>query len=570
MPPALILIAGLSAYYNSFHVPFQFDDYGYSIILNKPISSISNLMGILSSYPARMICLLSFSLNLTVSPGNVIYFHIINFTIHIANGLLFYHVLRNLISRFQWRGDPDEKNIEIPAVFCAIIFVCHPVQMQAVTYISQRYTSLMTLFYLTSIYFYLLYTQHRGDVHKNAFLFLTLAFISGIFANLTKEVAVTLPLAWLLIELILVGSSPSKIAKEKWSVFLAIILLVMPFLLLLLANNPSTHDATLLQAPSTYEYLLTQIKVIAEYLRLFIVPINQNLDYDFPIQTQVADPYFVICFLIHLALLGTAFFLRRSSRIVSFGILFFYLALMPESSLFALPDVIFEHRLYLPSIGLLICAASLCGSFLVSIQKQKIATRRWLNIISALVALCMISVMIAATQYRNYIWRSRDSLWRDIVTKSPHKLRPRLQLGSIYMDMNEYAKALEQFRMAIQNEPRFSGSYNNIGIAHVRLGEIDRAIAAFEKAIAISPNNPGYWRNLGHAYQVSGRLDQAEALLSKCIDQFPDYEPCKSRLEKVMEIKQKETNDNPRRDDPPGQNRGFIPHFSKLLAINSI
>ena len=112
-------------------------------------------------------------------------------------------------------------------------------------------------------------------------------------------------------------------------------------------------------------YLLTQFRVIVTYLRLLLIPVNQNLDYDYPLFSSVLTPEVLASLLLHLALLGTAVTLfklkltLRDWRVISFGILWFYITLSVESSIIPLKMIICEYRIHLPSVGFFVGVLSL-------------------------------------------------------------------------------------------------------------------------------------------------------------------------------------------------------------------
>ena len=102
---------------------------------------------------------------------------------------------------------------------------------------------------------------------------------------------------------------------------------------------------------SPMHYLLTQFRVMVTYIRLVFLPVNQNLDYDYPIFKSIFEFPVLISFLFLIFILFSAKRLFSKYRLVSFSIFWFFLTLLPESSLFPIHDVIFEHRLYLPLVG---------------------------------------------------------------------------------------------------------------------------------------------------------------------------------------------------------------------------
>jgi hypothetical protein len=111
------------------------------------------------------------------------------------------------------------------------------------------------------------------------------------------------------------------------------------------------------EAPITsFQYFLTQLHVIPYYIKLLFIPTNLNLDYDWPI-TRGIDFTTVAFFILLTSLIILAVFLFRKARLVSFGIVWFFVTLSVTSSFIVIFDVIFEHRLYLPSVGFAIVVA---------------------------------------------------------------------------------------------------------------------------------------------------------------------------------------------------------------------
>jgi hypothetical protein len=131
-------------------------------------------------------------------------------------------------------------------------------------------------------------------------------------------------------------------------------------------------------------YLLTQFRVIATYIRLLFLPVNQNLDYDYPLYNSLFEPGVFFSFLFLLSIFGLAIYLFKRSRktgngyslMASFGILWFFITLSVESSIIPIRDVIFEHRLYLPSVGAVVAfgAAVFYGFDYLRLKNPLLAT----------------------------------------------------------------------------------------------------------------------------------------------------------------------------------------------------
>lgn len=241
----------------------------------------------------------------------------------------------------------------------SLLFILHPIQTQAVTYISQRFASLAALFAFSSIYCYLQYRNKSSSAYYiGSLLFALLAFK-------TKENTATLPLIIIMLEWLVFR--PSNRHKK-------IIIAVIPYFFLLsvivfsfvnakkpvaeLVNDiigKSVETSTI----SRTTYLMTQFRVITTYLRLLLLPIRQSIDYYYPLSKSFFEGKTFLCFLLLLCLLIISIIIRKKYTAISVGMLWFFIFLIVESSIIPIADVIFEHRLYLPSFGFFFALTSL-------------------------------------------------------------------------------------------------------------------------------------------------------------------------------------------------------------------
>ncbi|MBI4839389.1 MAG: hypothetical protein HY806_09700, partial [Nitrospirae bacterium] len=227
----LTIIIGLIAYSNTFHVPFQFDDIN-NIVKNSFVKDLgyftepsktktAEAKGIeyyafkYDGFKNRFIGFLTFALNYRLHSLDVTGYHIVNLAIHLLNALLIYRLVlltfqtpffRDFNSTFNLH--PSTLPISHPsliALFSSLLFVSHPIQTQAVTYIIQRLTSLATLFYLLSLVMYVKFRTHNTKKKQkifslsSVFWYLT-SVLSAVLAMKTKEIAFTLPVIIVLYE----------------------------------------------------------------------------------------------------------------------------------------------------------------------------------------------------------------------------------------------------------------------------------------------------------------------------------------------------------------------------------
>jgi tetratricopeptide (TPR) repeat protein len=533
-------------YSNSFHVPFLFDDIP-NIVENpliKNISFFADPSGYcsngLTSPEQRFLCdslrmrylgYLTLAVNYAWHGLDVRGYHILNLTIHVANALLVYFLL---VLIFKTPALKDSKMINdvrlkvfIP-FFSAMIFAVHPVQTEAVTYVVQRLTSLATLFFLASIAMYF-----KWRTADSKYPFLSLSYISAILcavlAMKTKEIAFTLPVMIGVAEFIFFDGKVKR--RILYLTPFLFTMLIIPVSLigahksgenLLASISESTRAMTTM---SRWDYMLTQLRVVMTYIRLIFLPVNQNLDYDYTIYHSLFNIPVFMSFLFLLSLFLCAIYLlyrsRRSDgipKLISFGILWFFITLSVESSFIPIADVIFEHRLYLPSVGIIaaiVSAIFYCGSILIKGHRSLLTTEILLVII--------IIALSGATYMRNMVWRNEITMWSDVVSKSPRKARGYNNLGFAYGNAGLYDKAIENLTEAIRINPAFDDAYYNRGNIYAKLGQYNNAVRDYTSALAINQDYFNAYNNRGVVYSLMGEADRAIDDFSRSIALNPEF-----------------------------------------------
>ncbi len=541
----LALLACL-AYANTFHGPFVFDD--ESSIVNNPV--VKDLDKFLSGAgyaynPRRFFGYLSFAINYAFGGLNTTGYHAVNLAIHILNGWAVYFLA------FLTLRTPFFAKRRIAPFFAlwfpflsALLFLVHPVQTQAVTYIVQRLASLATLFYLSALICYgraRLLWEDRPGLRGGTVAFSLAAVLFAVLAMRTKEIAVTLPLVVLAYEVSFFGTLSRKKILSLVAVMLPLLAVVplgmlgsgKPLGEILSDVNDLTRQSEVINRG---DYLLTQFRVIVTYLRLLVLPVRQNLDYDYPVRHSLFAPDVFLSLLLLCALIGGATWLyllsrRREgsaadslalpwSRPAAFGILWFFITLSVESSVIPISDVIFEHRLYLPSVGAFFTIASLLPLLLPK------ASSRWCVAGTALVAVALT----VATSQRNAVWGSEVSLWSDAVAKSPGKFRPHNNLGNAFNAQGKYDEALEEYQAAIKARPDFAELHNNIGTAFLKKGMLGQAEAAYREALRLDPAYVDATLNLGFVFEQKGDVEGAAAFYRKVLESNHDHAAAHNNL----------------------------------------
>jgi protein O-mannosyl-transferase len=522
------LIVGVLIYSNTFNSPFVFDDTvniekndalrNFSALFDENLAArIDPVLG--SGFSSRIVGYSTFTINYMLHGTDVRGYHIFNLLIHLLNVLLVYALVRltfctpSMKNSVANDGAFSPQSISSIAVFCAILFAVHPLQTQAVTYIVQRFTSLVTLFYLLSL---LLYIKARlSETSFKQYAFFITALFSAVIAMKTKEISFTLPVVIALYEFMFLDGS----LKNRLLCLLPFLLTMAIIPLTLLSTAPSGNILDSIgtvsreaASISRSDYLFTQFSVITTYIRLLFLPINQNLDYDYPIYNSFSMPEVWLPFLFLLLIFALALYLfycsqKKNSlswyfRLISFGILYFFIALSVESSIIPIKDVIFEHRVYLPSFGFFLCIVT---AFMLLKDRLKGPLHK-----AVIPALLLIVFILAATAYsRNAVWASQLSLWQDSVNKSPLKARPHTNLGNAHYKMGRVDAALAEYLTSVRLDPKYDPAHYNLGIVYLSLGRLDDAANEFRAAIESDPDSDDAFLSLGIALFRMGAYDEA-------------------------------------------------------------
>ncbi len=515
----VISLIGIIAYSNSFGCSFHFDDIP-NIVENTAIWNISDVKQWWSFAPSRAIGYLSFALNYHIHRLDVWGYHLVNLAIHIINGLLVGWLVLLTMATPVMKAQPISKYKGAMALFTALLFVSHPLATESVTYIVQRLSSLATLFYLLSLALYIKGRLGAGNKSTPIFFFYAGSLLCAVLGMLTKDFVFTLPITFVLYEFSFIKTDKWKIDLNDRSIQIPVIVLGIFAVLFFFNINfgifnpiPPLPDQGRHYPVTAWDYFLTQFSVILAYIRLLILPVNQNLDYDYPISYSLFEWHTLLSLLSLTGIFVAGLLLFRRYRLISFGIIWFFIALSVQSSIFPINDVIFEHRAYLPSVCFLFVFTSIVFYFFWD-------RYRW---ISCAVLILLVLTNSILTYERNKVWASDYTLWADCVKKSPNKPRALSNYGKALTDIGQASTALAYLDKAINLSPNFFAAYCNRGVAYDALGNYNMAIADFDRAIKLNTIYAKAFYNRGIAYNRLGNQRQAIADFGMAIKINPNY-----------------------------------------------
>lgn len=512
---ALFMIIGTTIYSRVIlNGVFLFDDFEY--VINNPI--ITDMSSTNMSDP-RQIGYFTFALNYALGGEDPRGYHIFNVAVHIINSLLVYFLGRTIV-RGLTKGHEPPPVFDHAALLAALLFLVHPVQTQAVSYVTQRFTSLATLFYLLAVWLYL--TARIRLESKNSpgasYGFYAASILITILAMKTKEISFTVPFLLLLLEVLVLKDSRFQRRRFVFLIPFAATLIIIPLSIFgpdwgLVSRSAGVADTTRMEKlydlteRSPFHYLFTQFRAVIVYVRLLLVPFGLRVVYDFPVSRSFFEARVIASFFSLIAFLCLAVYCWRKSllmrddqeskltySLVSLGIFWFFITISVESSVIPIKDVIFEHRVYLPSVGFFMAFALVVMRFSGRIFGEKSVLLK-----AAVPALILLVPLMVSTFVRNKVWTDEVKLWDDVVRKSPNKPIGYNNRGNAYAKRGEYGRALEDFSRAIEFFPKsfdalsrwensdmtpsnMAKTYTARGDAYIALGDYLNAKADFRTA----------------------------------------------------------------------------------------
>lgn len=421
-PFGWLALAIALAYANALSGPFQFDDYNVIAQYTGVHSWSAWAAGL--GHGIRPLLKTSYTLDWTLG-WDTIGFHATNLLIHLIASWLVYLLARHFIASHERLHRLDG----LP-LFIALLFALHPAHTEAVTYISGRSASLMSLFYLGGLLFYV-----RGQMQNERVFQHLLTPLCFLLALLIKETAVTFPFALLLWEIGRGERWRDRLARQ-WSSW---VLLLLAMLYFLFSNSYQTQMLHSTRFNDLGGNVATQLAGAVWLLKQWAFPFWLNIDPDLPVYHHVLDAPFAL--LLVASMLLASWHFRTSRPWISFALLWALLQLVPLYLLLPRIDVANERQLYL-------AAWPLCMAVVIELSLLfKPAHARYF-----ITALLLVGALL--TIQRNHVYCSEIALWEDTLLKSPHKARVHNNLGHAYLLAGRDKEARQAFVTALSIDPQ--------------------------------------------------------------------------------------------------------------------
>lgn len=496
---AILLFVALAIYSGGVDNEFlvNWDDHDY-VTQNPDIQAVSleNLGKIFTGFyschyaPLQM---LSYMIDYALWGERPLPFLLVNVLLHGLNAFLYYRLLCRLELSSKW------------ALFAALLFTIHPVQVESVAWISERKTVLSMTFFLAAFWKYLDHTEAEAGRWRHYYL--SVAWFG--LALLTKSVVVILPAILLAYDFIL---------RERRGSLRAIVLEKIPFLVLAagiaglaIYSQQGSGDIGGLSGGylggSIFATVLTMLTVYKEYLFNLFWPLQLSAIYQVDIKTAFdfevlySSALMVLSFGLFLSVKGAA---RRS---VGFWTAVFFIGFIPVSQIVPFITLMNDRYLYFPMLGF---AASMAVLLREGIKRfPKVSP-------SVLVLGSVVFLLLAiSTWKRTEVWASSLTLWQDAVRKQPQSPYAWRNLGNAYDHSGRHQEAIAPYRRALQLEPSDYETYYNLGTNFLIMSQLPEAVEAYRQALARKPDYVESLQNLGLVYTLTGQHASAVEILER-------------------------------------------------------
>lgn len=470
------LALGLLVYAGTFQNSFHYDDL-HSILVKPWIRGLDQIPNFITSWRSRPLLLLSFNLNYAWGGFDVWSWHVVNIGIHLLNIFLLFKMLEAMRAG------------RLVILFSAIVFAVHPLNTEAVTYISSRSSLLATTFFLL------------GMLVIKRPLLIAICFFAGL---MVKQIIFTLPV----MAVIYHGYFISKKSFRDFSVRL------LPYTIAAVITVLAAGwlvNGVIPNGQTTYtwrEYAMTEPSVILfYYFQKMVLPLGLSIDIFFPVVTNWVV-FAATALWLYVGVPAVIFMLGRQRPIAGFGAAWCLITFLPTSSVIPLLDLVAEHHAYLPMIGF----SMIAGTGLAWLWC------RFGGIVTVyLAALCVLTIL------RNEDWRTEETIWRDASLKYPTLARPLNNYGEALDQQGRYDEALVPLARSVEINPYNVQALSNIGNIYGKKNEIDRAETYFRKALFVDPDHASANYNLALVYQRKGLSGEALRLYAKAINANPYF-----------------------------------------------
>ncbi len=450
-------------------------------------------------------------------------YHLTSLLLHVANAVVFFFVVRRLLTRALPSPSERGHTLAVSAAFAALVFAIHPLRVESVAWATERRDVLSGLFYLSAVLAYLRACdrEERG----RGWYWGAVALFAG--ALLSKSMAVNLPVVLMILDVYplrrLGGSIGwwSKPARRIYVEKIPFVLLAAAASAIAVMAQSSVHAAASLAQLSVPGRLAVAAYGLGFYPRKMVVPVNLSPLYELPRTVDPVAPPFILSYALALAI--TVIALARCRRVP--GLLAAWLAyvvvLLPVLGFFQSgPQIAADRYTYLAGLGgAILAGAGLLSSWRTS-RTSKTGTPTTLPI--AGVATCVVVGLGVLTWNQAQVWHDSEKLWTHALARDPQSSIAENNLGVVRADQSKLAEAIEHYQRALQMRPDYADAHTNLGDTLFLQGKLAEASDHYRQALAIKRDHARAHNNWGIVLARQGKLAEAGDHFQAALHISPD------------------------------------------------
>jgi len=548
--PFLIAVLAGILYFNTLGHHFtNWDDgmiYQNPSIRNLNWEGVKKIFSLQKGETYQPVRILSYAIDYKFWKLNPMGYRITNILFYILSSVIVFLSLRHISARLIKGWGPGSR-FRV-GLFGALLFVAHPVHVEAVTWLSARKEVLQGFFFFLGFYLYLMGREKEG--RQRATLFILVLF-SILLATLSKPSAIVFPAVLLVYEMALRRNRWIDFVKRHWVFFSlsATISFIFAFILIrvmLQAGGIKTyHGGTF------FNNLIVSFYLFIYNIKLTFFTMNYSAAYAIHIPFSPLHLQAIFVVVAVFLLFGLSVWSLKKIRVIFFAVFFFFITLLPYLNILPISTLLADRYVFI---------ASFSTCFLLGMGFDKLYSilhprfsEGFFKLLSLTLFFFTLGCYSFLTIQQNKVWENSYTLWSDAVEKYPESNVANALMGVVYMDLGMDEKAAEHLEKAVQILPIDYESRNNLGIVYQKLNRPERALEELMIALSLKPEDEILKINLSLYYQKQKEYEKSEAVLRNLLSKKPkdvrllyrlgilykemgDYEGAIAELKKAIEL----------------------------------
>ncbi|MFA5012616.1 MAG: tetratricopeptide repeat protein [Ignavibacteria bacterium] len=539
---SLIIIAAASfiVYFNTLNNNFVYDDETI-IVKNADNLRLQNIPGYFTNQGEyryafgplyRPLIMTSFAVDHTLfglKPGG---YHFMNIIFHAVSTMFLFLILLMFFGKYE--------NGILASLLSSLIFAVHPVHTEAVSFISSRTDVLATMFLFISFYCFLILrgfslpkfqkekgkdkkqSQQQKPVSEKYFIYCLLFYFLGL---LSKEMIITLPLIFLLFDL-LISKEKIKVVYKNYIYLFGVTILYLIIRHFAIQGIEKKLVSDWFYGKDSIVIIATMVKTIPVYFKLMFFPIGLVYNYNGVISysNTLLDLNSFLSILFIITAITLSFYLIKNKVYYSYSILVFFIGLLPVINIIPTANIMAERYLYMLTFPLCIAIAYFIST---NSNIKNIKTYTWILLI-------IIVFFGILTIQRNQVWKTNETLWMSAEgDSSPASM---INIAGLYTRSNQIDKAEKLYIDALEINQYMINAHINLGIINMIRGKYDTAEVKLRNALEIDSKNPNANYMYAKLKLMTNKPTEAKNIFENMESNLLEYKDSKRLLDSLKKL----------------------------------